>query len=298
MNQHLHGTRNIIHILRLSKLCGIALFLAIVLNWQSVGATDNKPGQVSLTFGVVPQQSATKLAELWTPVLNYIGDKTGIRIDFKTAKNIPTFEQRCAAGDYDMAYMNPYHYTVFHKSNGYNAFAREQLKSLKGIIVVRKDSPYTKLTELEGKILAFPAPAAFAASVLTRTHLSKLGIHYIPMYVGSHDSVYRTVVKGLYPAGGGVPRTFNNVEPKISAGLRVLWTSKGYAPHAIASHPRVPEEVVQKISKAMTGMSQDPKGRELLNRLVFKGLVPADDHEWDEVRGLGIELLQDLINHQ
>ncbi len=50
--------------------------------------------------------------------------------------------------------------------------------------------------------------------------------------------------------------------------------------------------------KVMTDMPQDPKGRELLDRLVFKGLVPAEDHEWDEVRGLGIELLQDLNKHQ
>jgi phosphonate transport system substrate-binding protein len=298
MNQQLTENRNILHNSRLSKWCGVALFLAILINWQVAGAADNRLDAVSLTFGVVPQQSATKLAKLWTPIIDYLSNKTGIIIDFKTAINIPTFEQRCANGDYDMAYMNPYHYTVFHETTGYRAFAREQLKSLKGIIVVRKDSPYMKLTELKGKTLAFPAPAAFAASVLPRTHLSKLGIHFVPMYVASHDSVYRTVAKGLFPAGGGVPRTFNNIASEIRAQLRILWTSKGYAPHVIAAHPRVPAEVVQIISNAMAMMNQDPKGKDLLDCIAFKGLVPAKDHEWNDVRDLGIDILKDLISHQ
>ena len=48
----------------------------------------------------------------------------------------------------------------------------------------------------------------------------------------------------------------------------------------------------------MTIMNQDPKGKDLLDRILFKGLVPAKDHEWDDVRDLGIDILQDLISHQ
>ena len=71
-----------------------------------------------LSFGVVPQQSATRLAELWTPICEFLGRKTGNHYVFKTAKDIPTFEDRLASGDYDIAYMNPYHYTVFSKVPG------------------------------------------------------------------------------------------------------------------------------------------------------------------------------------
>ena len=30
----------------------------------------------TLTFGIVPQQSAAKLAKFWTPIFNYLSDKT------------------------------------------------------------------------------------------------------------------------------------------------------------------------------------------------------------------------------
>ena len=250
---------------------------------------------INLSFSVVPQQSATKLARLWTPILNYLGERTGYRFQFKTAPNIPTFEKRLAAGKYDMAYMNPYHYTMFHRAPGYRAFAKEKDKRIKGIIVVRKDNPYRKLSELKGQTLAFPAPAAFAASVLPRAHFRTSGIPITPKYVSSHDSVYRTVAKGLYPAGGGVIRTFKNMDPEISNQLRILWITEPYTPHAIAAHPRISKEVVKRVQRAMLAMHQDPRGRELLETVKFKGIEAAQDAEWDDVRALGINLLNELI---
>ncbi|MDX1668225.1 MAG: PhnD/SsuA/transferrin family substrate-binding protein, partial [Limnobacter sp.] len=64
----------------------------------------------------MPQQSATTLARLWGPLLAEIRKNSGLNIQFSTAPNIPEFEARVAQGDYDVAYMNPYHFTVFHEA--------------------------------------------------------------------------------------------------------------------------------------------------------------------------------------
>lgn len=61
------------------------------------------------SFGVVPQQSATKLAQSWIPLLQELQQLTGVLLRFSTAPDIPTFEKRLAQGQYDFAYMNPYH---------------------------------------------------------------------------------------------------------------------------------------------------------------------------------------------
>jgi len=250
----------------------------------------------TLTFGVVPQQSAKKLARLWTPILAHLESETGYKLVFSTAKDIPTFERRLAAGEYDLAYMNPYHYTVFHRDPGYQAFAREKDKQIKGIVVVRKDSPLADLHELAGARLAFPSPAAFAASVLPRAKLSRDAIEFSPQYVSSHDSVYLGVARGLFPAGGGVVRTFRNTDPAVREQLRVLWTTKPYTPHAFAAHPSLPYEVVAKIREAMVAMDTTDDGKRLLETVKFKGVEPATNDDWDDVRALGIALLDKLIN--
>ena len=245
----------------------------------------------TLSFGIVPQQAAAKLARLWVPIFKHIEKETGVKLKFATAKNIPTFEKRCAEGKYDFAYMNPYHYTVFHKSPGYISFAKQKNKRIKGIVVVRKDSPVRKLAELADKTLAFPSPAAFAASVLPKANFRKKGIAITPKYVSSHDSVYRSVAKGLYPAGGGIQRTFNNVAPNIKSQLRVLWTTRGYTPHAFAAHPRVDKKIIVKVQEAMIAMNASPKGKVLLKTIKFKGIESAQNADWDDVRGLGIKVL-------
>ena len=270
-------------------LPGCLLAILLVSNSQA------ETNQQTLTFGVVPQQSASKLARMWTPLLEYLSTQTGQRMQFSTAPDIPEFERRLAKGDYDLAYMNPYHYTTFHRSPGYQAFAKQKNKHLKGIIVVRADSPHQDLQEFADQTLAFPAPAAFAASIVTRARFSSLEIPITPKYVSSHDSVYRAVAKGIYPAGGGVVRTLNGLEPEIREQLRILWTSDPYTPHALAAHPGVPADTVAAILAAMQQLDDTEQGRQLLKGVNFKGIAAAKDTDWDDIRALNIDLLEGMV---
>ena len=247
------------------------------------------------TFGVVPQQSASKLARQWAPVFRFISERSGIKLRFATAPSIPVFEARMRNGLYDFAYMNPYHYTVFNSAPGYVAFAKQRDKRIVGLMVVAADSPYTSMSDLRNNKLAFPSPMAFAASLLPRAYLSQQKIPFTARYVNSHDSVYRAVAQGLYPAGGGIERTLNSVDPEVRKRLRVLWRSAPFTPHAFAAHPRVPPEVVAAVREAMIAMGDDLEGRKLLAPLRFKGIDAARDQEWDDVRTYGMDLLEKLV---
>ena len=248
-----------------------------------------------MTFGIVPQQAASKLARSWSPVFDFLSRQSGLKIQFATAKDIPTFERQLDAGDYDFAYMNPYHFTVFNRHPGYQAVARARDKKIKGIIVVRKDSPIQSIEELDQMTLAFPAPAAFAASILPRSELLSRGLDFQSRYVSSHDSVYLAVAKGIYPAGGGVIRTFNNIAPETRDQLRVLWTSQGFTPHAIAANPDVSAEAMASMQSALVDMEQSDEGRALLKRLNIKGFEAAENKDWDDVRSLKIDLPTDIF---
>jgi phosphonate transport system substrate-binding protein len=262
-------------------------FVAILL-LAGASAVYSDEARPRLSFGFVPQQSASTLANQWTPILAYLGRETGIELAFRTAPDIPEFERRVAAGKYDLAYVNPYHYAVFSRDPGYRGFARERGKQLRGILVVRRESPITDVAQLDGATLAFPAPAAFAASLLVQANLSALGIAFEPRYVSSHDSVYRSVALGLYPAGGGIERTFASVDPEVSRALRILWRSAGFTPHAFAAHPRVDPAVVQSLTAAMERMTDSEEGNALLKAVEFNGIDPARDADWDDIRQLGI----------
>jgi phosphonate transport system substrate-binding protein len=264
--------------------------VGLMLSLTLVSCFATTHGQTSeektLVFGIVPQQSATSLDQVWVPMMAHLSEQTGVKIAFATAKDIPSFEACLAKGAYDLAYMNPYHFTVFNQASGYKAFARQANKKLKGIIVVPKSSDYQSLDELNKKEIAFPSPAAFGASVIPRAEMKQRDMIVSPIYVRSHDSVYRSVASGLFPAGGGVMRTFGNIPDGLRDKLRILYKTDGYTPHAFAAQERVPSEVVQKITAKMTSMTIEKDA--VLKPLGMKAFSAAKDADWDDVRSLNL----------
>lgn len=268
---------------RLLRASLFALFAAAALQATgtkvAVGAEPEK-----IVFGIVPQQSATRLAQVWIPLLDRLSEATGYAVEFATAKDIPTFEACLARGAYDVAYMNPYHYTVFEASAGYQAFARQADKRLRGVLVARADSDIQHLDDLDGTELAFPSPAAFGASVIPRAELRKQEISFTPRYVQSHDSVYRSVALGLFSAGGGVGRTLGNIPEDLRSQLRVIYQTEHYTPHAFASSSTLPEDARTAIVSALLAVDDQA----LLQPLGMEGFVAAADSDWDDVRSLDL----------
>jgi len=273
----------------LNHLRHITFWLVLLFSWQSWAE--------SYVLGVVPQQSARKLAQVWVPILAYLSKKTGDSYSFATATDIPTFEQRLLEGAYDVAYMNPYHYVVFEEASDYQAFAKQADKEIVGLIVVDKLSQIAELDDLNNLDVAFPSPAAFAASMLPRAELKRRGITIHPRYVLSHDSVYLNVARGFFPAGGGIGRTLNNFNPELKENLRVLWKTKGYTPHAFAAKASMNEEAVKRLQHAMLEMHDDPEGEILLREIGFKAISAAENSDWDDVRALQLNALDELIQH-
>ena len=266
------------------RLCTAALGLALA---AAVAIPARAAETRELTFGIVPQQSATRLAKEWIPLLRHLSAETGLTLRFQTAKDIPTFEACLAKKAYDVAYMNPYHYTTFHDVADYRAFAHQKGSRLKGLVVVRADSPVTTLKDLAGAEIAFPSPAAFGASVIPRAEMTRLGIPFTPVYVKSHDSVYRAVSSGLYPAGGGVQRTLGTIPEDVRSQLKVIYETAAYTPHAFAASPAVDGQAVTLLATAMASL--ETAAPDLLKPIGMQGIEKANDADWDDIRSLNLE---------
>ncbi|WP_425440723.1 phosphate/phosphite/phosphonate ABC transporter substrate-binding protein [Photobacterium sanctipauli] len=245
--------------------------------------------QKELVFGVVPQQSAAKLAQQWGPLLSAWSEVTGVKFRFATARDIPTFEQRLAEGEYDIAYMNPYHFTLVNHPQGYSALAHAKDKRITGVMVAKKGWD-KELSALDAQSLAFPAPRAFAASILTQSELRQKGLEITPNYVGSHDSVYMAVAKGIYPAGGGVMRTFNSIPDSLREQLTVIYKTQSYTPHAIAYKHSLDDETVALLHQSIGQLNHHEQAKGMFKALNIKGFELAVDSDWDDVVALGIQL--------
>lgn len=249
-----------------------------------------KAAEKVLSFGIPPQQSATELTKRWTPVLHYLSEKSGLTLQLKTAKDIPTYQQQIMDGQYDIAYMSPNSYVAANKARGYRAFAKEKDGKSVAVIVTRKDGPIKSLAQLNGQAMAFPSNTAFMATILPMKHLEAQKIPVNAQYVVSLDSVYRSVAKGMLVAGGGEARTFGALDVEIRDQLTVLWESDAFPPFPFFAHPRVPAASLSKLQKTMIDMGEDEQGLALLKVVNIKALDKAQDADYNAVRKLNLPL--------
>lgn len=242
-----------------------------------------------LTLGVVPQQSPLKLSKKWLKVTNYLQESTGIKVIFKTESSIPLFEKKLYKGDYDLSYMNPYHFTIANNKEGYEAFIRANKKIVGILLAKNKEMDFSK-ENLKGKTFLFPAPNAFAATLLPKFELKKkFGFDVDKdarvLYVNSHDSVYKAVSREIGDIGGGIIRTFNNfVDNNDKENINIVYRTDKYPSHPVAFHPRVDKESVKKIEEAFLNMPEEIK-----KLLSIKKFITTTSSEYDEIKEIGIK---------
>jgi len=217
------------------------------------------------TFDVVPQLTAAKIYTTWSPLLQRVGQDAGLCFELRVSATIPEFEQKLLKGEPEFVFLNPYHAVLAHQKKKYNPLLADSEDLLTGILVVRADSPIKNLEELKGKSITFPAPNAFAASLLIRAELAKKKIDITPVFVKTHSNVYRSVIGKDVLAGGGVNNTLGNEASEVRQQLRVLFETPAYTPHPIVTHPSVPTAVRERFLKAMLKLTQDEEGRKLLD---------------------------------
>ncbi len=245
--------------------------------------------QSPLLFGAVPQYDATRMADIWHPLLAELTKRTGIPIRFDAANSIPDFERALEKGTYDLAYMNPYHLILSNKRQGYQPVLRDTHGSLTGILVVKKGSPFTSPNQLDGQAIAYPSANALGASIMIRRDLATLySINTRSEYVRSHTSVYLNVISGSYAAGGGVLKTFAALAPELRDQLRIIHTSQELPPHPIAIHPRVAHDIAAKLIKAFVELNHSEDGRTLLQQIPIGQLGAASLDEYSSLQKLDL----------
>ena len=251
------------------------MMLALLLTTLQAAATG------TYSFGVVPQFDARQTHRVWKPLLTRLEAETGLRFRLVGSSTIREFEKQFLAGEFDFAYMNPYQVLKGADSVGYVPLVRDVGRALHGIVVVRKDSPVTRVEDLDDMEVAFPAANALGASLVPRADFENVfGITVTPRYVKSHSSVYLNVMLGETAAGGGVQKTLAQQPPEIRDALRVLYRTRDIPPHPVAAHPRVPSQVRDAVRAGLLSIGATEEGRQLLASVPIRriGLAAIEDY--------------------
>lgn len=246
------------------------LVVLLLLPLAACSSRDSSPGGASAvvscvgdvakaqqprTVGIVPQLPPAEVFKRWRPVLQALGERSGVCFELVVPASIPRFERDLQQGRFDYAFMNPYHQVMVQQR--YEPLVRDSDSLLRGILLVRRDSSIETLQQLNGSTIAFPSPNAFAASLLIRAHLQQLGIAFTPLYLKTHSNVYRAVAIGQVEAGGGVNNTLSREPVELRDQLRTLYTTPGYPAHPFSVLRGLDPSEARRVQQAWLTLSTD-----------------------------------------
>jgi phosphonate transport system substrate-binding protein len=248
-----------------------ALLLASILSFPRPAVAESP-----LLFGVIPQKPPVEMHRQWAPFVDRLSKDAGVPIRLKVYDSMSDFERDCEEGRPDLIYSHPAMLAAWKMSRGYLPLVRDSRK-LSGILFVRKDARIRSAAELADRRIAFVGNRNFCA-LLVNDALKKQGapIRFDYEFAGSSRNVLKTVMLGKADAGASLDVDLEREPPEVSDGVRTILKTAPMAPHPISVHPRVPEPVRGRITRAVLAMKGTPEGDALLASIRMGEPVKAD----------------------
>ncbi|MBJ6750247.1 phosphate/phosphite/phosphonate ABC transporter substrate-binding protein [Geomonas anaerohicana] len=229
----------------------------------------------SYTLAIVPNLPAVTLHKNWTPIAEYLSRELGVKVQLKLYDKITTFLEETKAGNADFMYAAPNMFYLAYQKQKYIPLVRGS-NMLRGQVFVRKDSPFTKVKDLEGKTIAIVGPKNVCSVITRHALLSGQNIDFNVSYGGSTINVAKSVLVGKADAGATLDSSMMEDAPEMQREFRVLMQTDKIAPHPFSAHPRIPKQVRDAVTTALLNLDKSEQGRKMLETAKLAKPVKAD----------------------
>lgn len=215
------------------------------------------------SFGPANQRSPSLTARYWNPILDYVSQRSGVKLELQMASTGDRSSEATVKGEYDFVYNN-HQFKPSAAIQGYSAILRPRAADIAGQIVTLEDSPIKSLKDLMGKTVGFAHPQAFVGYTVQMDQLTRQGIEVVPVFGGSQQGIMGQLKSGNVIAAGVNSTVMREFAERENLRYRILWQSPPYHELAISVHPRVPVKATEAVRNAFAGMAEDAEGRHVL----------------------------------
>ena len=108
-------------------------------------------------FSPVNQYGINLTAAYWNPIISYVAEKSGVRLQLKIGRTSADTTAYVLAQEVEFVFTN-HLFSPEREQLGWKVFGRRQTPPVHGQIIVAADSPLTDIGQLGGKDIAFPVP--------------------------------------------------------------------------------------------------------------------------------------------
>ncbi|MBL8480886.1 MAG: phosphate/phosphite/phosphonate ABC transporter substrate-binding protein [Rhodocyclaceae bacterium] len=271
------------------KLSQAALATLCVLGGFQFPAAVAADSQV-YHFSPVNQYGINLTAAYWNPIINYVTEKSGVKLVLKIGRTSADTTSYVLANEVEFVFTN-HLFSPEREQLGWKVFGRRDTPPVHGQIIVADDSPVKKLQELTGHDVAFPGPEALIAYKFPYAHLLSQGVDVKVVFGGNQDGALAQLYSGKVKAVGGNSQLLEGYAKRESKKYRVLWSSEPLYDLALMASSNVPERDRKAVADAFLGMAKDARGREVLSTAsaavglpVTTAFIPSSGTEYGAYR--------------
>lgn len=254
----------------------------------------------AITYAYLPQYSHKVSYLRHSKLITYLSAETQLPIRQVFPDTFEEHRRMVEQGEIDISFSNPMTYIRIADS-GAKAFARiiepSGSPTFKGQIITRKDNrSIHKLKDCIGKswIAVDPLSAGgylyplglFLENGITASDFRE--ISFAPGPGGKQEKAVLAVYAGKYDIASIREGTLDVVKDKININkIKIIAETKPYPGWVYAARKGLDPKIVRKISYAMFKMNMsDTAQATILEQAGMKGIIPAQDSDYDSVRDL------------
>ncbi len=238
-------------------------FLFAALLMPAWAAAQSATQSATYRFSPVNQWDIARTAAYWNPIIRYVSDKSGVRLELKIGRTSADTTAYVLAQEVEFVFSN-HLFSPERDQLGWKVFGRRWTPPLQGQIAVPVDSPITRLEELKGQEVVFAGPEAFIGYKLPYAHLLSKNIDVKAVFAGNQNAAFAQLFAGKAKAVGSNSALVDGYSVREGKKFRVLWTSEGFHDLALMASSKVPEQDVKAVASAFINMHRDPAGKAIL----------------------------------
>ena len=231
--------------------------------------------QHTYNFSPVNQYGIQLTAAYWNPVIAYVSEKSGVKLNLKIGRTSADTTSYVLAKEVEFVFTN-HLFSPERELLGWRVFGRRQTPALQGQIVVPADSPITDINQLKGQEVAFAGPEAFVVYKVPYAYLQSKKIEVKVVFAGNQDASFAQLFSGKVQASGANSQLLDGYARRESKKFRVLWSSEPFQDLALMASGKVPEKDAKAVASAFIAMYKDPKGQEILHQASKEVGLPND----------------------
>jgi phosphate/phosphite/phosphonate ABC transporter binding protein len=249
----------------------------------------------TLKVAVSTMTSPKETFNQYQALLHYLGDKLSISIEFKQRKTYKEVNDLLQEGRLDLAFVCSGAYVDARDRFPLEILAVPVINGeakYYAYIIVNKDTPYHKFTDLQGKRFAFTDPLSntgyfYPLNILDSLKAKPDTFFASTMFTYGHDLSIHAIARNLVDGAsidGLIFDYLKKFQPDEVKNIRIIKKSEGFGIPPVVVPGSLPDSIKIELKDILLSMHQDTLGAEILKSLRIDKFSIGNPDDYSSIR--------------